>query len=88
MWSQGIREGNTNMALTHDPAHVGTPPAIKHDERSVTSSSGRPNATTALAAQTLGPPLYSTVHIWCMSGQETPQNDYVVLLHETMRHQA
>lgn len=32
-----IREGNTNMALTHGPAHNGTPPAIKYDDRSVTS---------------------------------------------------
>lgn len=71
------------MALTHEPAHNGTPPAIKYDERSVTSYSGGPNATTALAAQTQGPLLYSTVHIWCVCGQETPQNDYVVLRHET-----
>lgn len=74
------------MALTHDPPHNGTPPpipAIKYDERSVTSHSGGPNATTALAAQTPGPLLYSTVHIWCARGQETPQNDYVVLRHET-----
>lgn len=76
------------MALTHDPAHNGTPPTIKYDERSVTSYSGGPNATAALAAQTQAPLLYCTVHIWCVRGQETPQNDYVVLRHETMRHQA
>lgn len=76
------------MALTHDPAHNGTPPTIKYDERSVTSYLGRPNATAALAAQTQAPLLYCTVHIWCVCGQETPQNDYVVLRHETMRHQA
>ena len=29
MWSWDIREGNTNMALTRDLAHNGTPPAIK-----------------------------------------------------------
>lgn len=71
------------MALTHDPTHNGTFSAIKYDERSVTSYSDGPNATTALAAQTSGPLLYSTVHIWCVCGQETPQNDYVVLRHET-----
>lgn len=72
------------MTLTHDRAHNGTPPAIKYDKRSVTSYSARPNATTALAAQTHSS-LYSTVHIWCVSGQKPPQNDIVVLRHETPR---
>lgn len=66
------------MALARDPAHNETPPAIKYDEQSVTSYSGGPITTTALSAQTQGPPLYYTVHIWCVCGQETPQNDYVV----------
>lgn len=85
IWGGGedIKDGNTNTALAHGPAHSGTPLAIKYDEQSATSYSGRPNATTALAAQTPGPPLYSTVHIWCVCGQETPQNDYVVLQQET-----
>lgn len=70
------------MTLARDPAHIGTPPAIKYDEQSVTSYSGGPNATTALAAQTQGPPLYCT-YLVCVCGQETPQNDYVVLQQET-----
>lgn len=71
------------MALTRDPAHNGTPRAIKSDKQSATSSSGEPSATAALAGQTQVPPLHPTVHIWCVCGQETPQNEYVVLRQET-----
>lgn len=71
------------MALAHDPAHCGTPLPVKYEELSVTSYSGGPNATTAVAVQAQGPPLYSTVHIWHVCGQETLQNDYVVLQQET-----
>ena len=70
------------MAVTPDPPHNGTPPAIKYDERSVTSYSGWPNAAAALRAQT-GSPFVPAGHIWSVCGQESPQNDYVVLRHET-----
>lgn len=74
------------MTLARDPAHNGTPPAIKYDEQSVTSYSGGPNATTALAAQTQGPPLYSTVHIWCVCAVRKPHK--MTMLYYSKRHQA
>lgn len=72
------------MALTRDPAHNGTTPAIKSDEQSATSSSGEPSANRSArwadAGSTVA--LYCT-YLVCVCGQETPQNDYVVLQQET-----
>lgn len=74
------------MALTRDPAHNGTPPAIKSDKQSATSSSGEPSATAALAGQTQGPPLHSTVHIWCVCAVRKPHK--MSMLYYGRRHQA
>lgn len=74
------------MSLTHDPTHNGISPfAIKSDESSATSYWSEPNATARLARPDAGSFVSTLLYIFGVHarGQETPQNDYVVLLQET-----